>query len=350
MAHQLLPNAIDPLAVVVKSDLSTAYPSVQVNTRPFGTAAHLLPEGLAVDSDGRVYSGDASGAVYRSVSGVQSQAFELWSQAGGYPIGLALDTLSESVWAANYPLGIQKISPWGQVSNTLSEYAGESLGFVDDLVVADDGTVYFTQGSKKFTPLNYPETEPFILWEVLEGRAHGRVLAYTPSTNTTKVLVAQSYFPSGIALNTDQSALYFIEVTRARLMRYWLSGEQQGITEEVFTNLPGVPDDVLLDENNTIWISLASKRDPFTDRWVQPRPWLKKLISRLPNEWLLPLQQTSPSGSLLRINLATDTVCHITFREGLSPGNIQFLGDQILLSTLSDSYISTLSLADTKSC
>ncbi|WOJ94751.1 SMP-30/gluconolactonase/LRE family protein [Congregibacter variabilis] len=329
---------------------SLDFPSVRVRTQPSSVEEHEIPEGLAIDGEGRVYLGTVDGKIYRSVNIKQPYSFALWSHTGGFPIGLAFEASTQSMWVANYSVGVQKVEPSGQFASVLTAYQGEKLGFIDDLVVAGDGTVYLTEASTKFTPLNYAETEPFILWEVLEGRPHGRVLSFKPQSGLVDVLVDHSYFPSGIALNSDESALYFIEVTPARLMRHWLLGERKGLTELVLADLPGVPDDVIIDDEDRLWISLASERDTFTDQWIQPHPWVKKLISRLPAQWLLGFQQVPRSGSLLRVQLGSDETCHMRFSDQLSPGNLQVVNDRILMSTLNGSRISELAFDSADDC
>jgi hypothetical protein len=346
----IVPAPVDPMPVRIATGQGVPSTSIYVAVHPLDFGPLAVPEGLAIDSAGQVYAGAADGFIYRSPGPEKPLAWESWAKVGGYPIGLAFDAHDQSLWAANYGVGLQHIQPDGTWNTPLQSHDGKRFGFVDDLVVGSDGVVYFSEASTKFSPLTHAPNEPFILWEVLEGRAHGQILAYSPIESQLETLVARSFFPSGIALSRDEAAIYFIEVTRARLVRYWLSGPAAGSSETVVQNLPGIPDDVLLDDQGHAWVSLVSQRDGFVDRWIQPYPWIKKLISRLPDVWLMALQDITPTGSLLKIDLDSGALCHVLFDTPLSPANLQIAGDKLLMSTLYGSQVWQISVLESDGC
>src|ERR1051325_755241 len=108
---------------------------------------------------------------------------------------------------------------------------------MNDLDVAADGTIYFTDGSSKFALANYKA-------DILEHQGNGRLLAYDPKTKTTRTLMKDLCFANGVAVSPDQSFLLVVETGKYRIHRYWLNGPKQGQSEIFIKNLPGFPDGI----------------------------------------------------------------------------------------------------------
>ena len=100
---------------------------------------------------------------------------------------------------------------------------GLPFAFTDDVAVASDGVVYFTDASSKF---GYGDH----MLDLLEGRPHGRLLRYDPASKATTVLAQGLYFANGVALAQDESFLVVNETYRYRVMRHWLRGPKAGST------------------------------------------------------------------------------------------------------------------------
>lgn len=84
------------------------------------------------------------------------------------------------------------------------EAEGVKFGLTDGVDVASDTVIYFTDASYK-----YNIESDFL--DILEGRPHGRLLSFDPSTNRTVVLLRDLYFPNGVAISPDQRSLIFCE-------------------------------------------------------------------------------------------------------------------------------------------
>lgn len=84
------------------------------------------------------------------------------------------------------------------------EAEGVKIKFADAVDVAKDGMIYFTDASYKYSYNDF-------IWDVLEGKPHGRLLSYDPTTKETKVLVSDLYFANGVAVSPDQSFVIFCE-------------------------------------------------------------------------------------------------------------------------------------------
>lgn len=77
---------------------------------------------------------------------------------------------------------------------------------IDAVAVARNGMIYFTEASYKYNIESY-------LLDIMEGQPHGRLWSYNPTSNKTRVLLYNLYFPNGLELSPDQDFLIFCETT-----------------------------------------------------------------------------------------------------------------------------------------
>jgi sugar lactone lactonase YvrE len=170
--------------------------------------------------------------------------------------------------------GLLSIAPAGSI--TVLSSGADNVPFLctNDVDVAADGTIYFTDASSKF-PLT-----AFTL-DILEHQGNGRLLAYDPKTRTTRVLMKDLCFANGVAISPDQSYLLVNETGKYRVHRVWLTGTKQGQSEIFVDNLPGFPDGILSNGRDKFWLALVTPRDDVLDRLL-PHPFLRKIVARLP--------------------------------------------------------------------
>ena len=153
----------------------------------------------------------------------------------GRPLGLAFDPGGNLI-VADAIKGLLSIARDGAVTVLTTEADGVPFGCTNDLDVAADGTIYFTDASSKF-PLNELHSG-----YILEHGPNGRFFAYDPKTKTTRTLLRDLCFANGVAISPDQSFALVIETGSYRLHRFWLKGAKQGTSEIFIDNLPGFPD------------------------------------------------------------------------------------------------------------
>jgi len=232
------------------------------------------PEEIAIDAEGFVYTGTADGTIKKISRQGEVTTF---ANTGGHPLGLDFDADGNLLVAEPYS-GLLLVNPQGEVTTLVTEFEGEKLGLLDDVKVARDGWVYFTEASRKY-PL-----DKFQL-DFLEARANGRLLRYDPNTGTTELVLDQLYFANGLAFSADQDFIVVAETSRYRLTRYWLAGPRAGEREIFLDNLPGLPDTISSNGQGTIWVAYYSIRDRLIDG-LQPYPWIKGLLAKLPTELL----------------------------------------------------------------
>ena len=127
-------------------------------------------------------------------------------------------TTSGVLYAADSSFGLIKINTHLKQVETLvprgrvDEEGTPFVNFCNDLAVLANGSIFFTDSSKKF-----PRTD--VVLEAYEGRANGQLLHYDPTTKITHVVLSELYFPNGVSLNRDSTALLIVECSRARILR-----------------------------------------------------------------------------------------------------------------------------------
>ncbi|MCK5585622.1 SMP-30/gluconolactonase/LRE family protein, partial [Candidatus Bipolaricaulota bacterium] len=193
---------------------------------------------------------------------------------GGRPLGMAFDADGNLIVCDLYGR-LLAISETGDIEELVSQVGDEPLGLVNDLDIGTDGTIYFSESSTETTDTTL---------DLLEHRAHGRLLAYHPDTRETEILLDKLYYANGVALSPDESFVLVVETTRYRIRRLWLEGPRKGEDEVLLDNLPGFPDGISCDETGTFWLALVNLRNAFVD-WMLEHPSLRKIVARLPLAW-----------------------------------------------------------------
>jgi sugar lactone lactonase YvrE len=268
-------SPLDPVAYkpTPKPPLRAAYAPNRALQGARRIAAGMVrgPEDVAFDGSPWLYTGIADGRILR-VSLLAEQVEE-FAHTGGRPLGLKFDPQGRLI-VCDARKGLLAVDRQGRVATLATEAGGRPFRFTNNLDVARDGTVYFTDASDTFGPDEY-------LYDLLEARPHGRLLRYDPKTGETRVLVDGLHFANGVALARDESYVVVAETYRHRLIRYGLTGANAGRYMPMAENLPGYPDNVSLGENG-FWVAFFTLRNDRADA-LQPHPFAKKLLSRLPS-------------------------------------------------------------------
>ena len=191
------------------------------------------PEDVAVDQQGRIYVGTQDGFIKRVLV---DGSVETWVETGGRPLGLAIDQGGNLVVCDAYK-GLLSINSAGDVTVLTTEADGLPFAFVDDVDIASDGKIYFTDASSKWNQANY-------MLDLLETRPYGRFLVYDPANKTTTTLIDEMYFSNGVAISEHEDFVLINETWRYRVIRYWLKGDKAGSHDVFIDNLPGFPDGI----------------------------------------------------------------------------------------------------------
>jgi len=233
--------------------------------------AGVSPESVAVDADGRVYTGLLDGTVVRVAPGEERVVL---ADTGDQVLGMVFDAAGTLV-ACNLNGRLLALTEDGEVRDLVRDVGGAPLTFVNDVDIAAGGTIFFSESST--------ETTDTVL-DLLQHRGDGRLLAYDPATGETDVLLTGLYYANGVAVSADGSFVLVAETTAYRVRRYWLSGPRRGEDEIFIDNLPGFPDGISCDEDGTFWLALMNPRNAFID-WSMEHPWIRRVAARLPLSW-----------------------------------------------------------------
>lgn len=294
----LVPSPVDSVAV----DEPPALPLQGVlapdedlrSARPIAQGQLEGPEDVAVDTAGRLYVGTLDGRVVRiTLQPGGREVLETIADTGGRPLGVRFGPAG-TLYVADGVKGLLAIDPAGRIRTLATESGGVPFRFPDDLDVAADGKVYFSDASDRFGINDY-------LYDLMEGRPHGRLLVWDPAAEAAgaRVLLDGLYFANGVALAGDGSYVLVNETYRCRVRRYWLDGPRKGTSEIFLDHLPGFPDNLSRDPaTGRYWVALFTVRNP-TMAFLHPRPFLKEQIAKLPR-FLWP--KPEPYGFVLEVD------------------------------------------------
>jgi sugar lactone lactonase YvrE len=169
--------------------------------------------------------------------------------------------------------------------------ANDPVGYANSVIVAPEGTIYFTDSSTRFSPSTWGGTLEASVLDILEQTATGRVLAYDPTAKTTRIVAHGLSFANGIALSSDGQTLFVAETGRYRIWKIDRRARDVDVQSDstqarvLLENLPGYPDNLMRGREGRIWVGLFRPRNPAADSAAQ-KPFLRKILLRLPRSWL----------------------------------------------------------------
>lgn len=275
------PVPVDPVAWEAPMDAGFTGPFA-TNTRlaqlnAIRLGAHEGPEGVAADGQGRIYVSTRGGTILRfTADGADPVA---WAETRGRPLGLVFDSAG-TLFVADGQRGLLAIDTLGVVRLLADSADGTRLEFTDDVAVADDGMVYFSDASTKFGVRAQRDADASVL-DIIEHGAHGRLLVWDPRTGRASVLTDGLQFANGVAMTADQRAVLVCETGAYRVVRIEVAGADRGRVTPVIENLPGFPDNISRGRDGRYWVALFAPRNALLDR-LAARPFLRKMILRIP--------------------------------------------------------------------
>jgi len=290
------------------------------------------PEDSAVDAQGQVYAGLHDGRIVRIKS---DGSLETFADTQGRPLGMNFDAASNLIVADAYK-GLLSINPEGQIKVLATEAEGVPFRFTDDVDIASDGRIYFSDASAKFQ-------QPDYILDLLEARPHGRLMRHDPATGKTEVLLKDLYFANGVALSANEDFVLLNETYRYRISRYWLKGEKAGTHDIFIDNLPGLPDNLQGDRAGTFWVALPSPRKANVD-FLHKSPWLKAQISKLPRAFW---PKVTPYGLVIALNENGEIVRSLHDTSGTHlrmVTSVKPVGDYLYLGSLENDRIGKLKI------
>jgi sugar lactone lactonase YvrE len=247
------------------------------------------PEHIAIGPDGKLYAAMLSGALLRMDP--DGANVTMFANTGGRVLGFDFDAQGRMI-AADAMKGLLAISSDGTVGVLADRVRPDDpIRYANSIVVARDGTIYFTDASGRFSPIEWGGTLEASVLDILEQAATGRVLAHETATGYTRIVAHGFSFANGIALSADERTLFVSETGQYRIWRVDLgasnldvrSGSQQAGV--LLDNLPGYPDNLMRGHDGRIWVGIFRPRNPAADGLSQ-KPAMRKVLLRLPRSFL----------------------------------------------------------------
>jgi sugar lactone lactonase YvrE len=234
----------------------------QLDVRGYG------PEDVSCAPSGGYVTGLDDGRIVKvSESGVIKEL----GDTGGRPLGI--HALADgSVLIADAERGLLKLAN-GQVELLANELDGETMLFVDDLDVAADGTVWFSDASQRFGMADNRR-------DFMEGSKTGRLLSFDPITGRVTSHLENLFFANGVALGPNDEYVLVNETGLGQIQRLWLTGERAGQVDLFVSELPSAIDNLSFNGRDTFWVAMPNPRKILDD--LAPTPMLRRILGALP--------------------------------------------------------------------
>lgn len=235
------------------------------------------PEDVAA-LNGMIYATSQTGDITR-INPATKQV-EIVANTGGVPLGI--EAANGVLYIADAHKGLLSLTEGGVLKTLSEEVDGTPILYADDLDIADNGVIYFSDASTKFGAEANGTTMDASLLEITESKGTGRLLAYDPRTLQTRRIAKGLVFPNGVAMHPDGSVLVN-ETGRYRTLKI---DPETGRMTEWITSLPGFPDNInpgpaQTNGEPTFLLGLVSPRSDWLDENAG-NPGARKLAMRLP--------------------------------------------------------------------
>lgn len=293
------------------------------------------PEDADIGSDGLIYVATHDGEILRIG---KDGAVTSFAQTQGRPLGLEL-AADGTLYVADAYRGLLAVDRTGQVTLLTDETEdGSPVLYADDVDIAADGTVYFSDASTRFGAQAVGGTLPASVLDLVEHSANGRILKYDPVSGKTTVFADGLNFANGVAVNEASDAVFVVETGAYRVWRFPIDG---GPGLVILDNLPGFPDNINNAPDGTFWVGLASPRNAIMDK-LSGNPSLRRVIMRLPEA-----MKPAPTryGFILRIDAegrVLETLQDPTGNYALTTGAVTLPDGRIAVTSLTEPVLGVL--------
>ena len=244
------------------------------------------PEDVILDEDDNIYAGNRTGDIIRFLSPDYTRQ-EVYAHTGGRPLGMAF-AKDGSLLVCIGGMGLYRITKDREVERLTDEtnrswfsvIDDSRLRLADDLDIAPDGRVFFSEATVRYEMHEWPV-------DCLESRGNGRIVCYDPNKGTTRTVLKNLVFPNGICMSHDGVSFFFAETWACRISRYYFDGPKAGTVEVVSPDLPGYPDNINRASDGTYWLAIVGMRTPSLDLAMKMPGFRRRMARRIaPDEWL----------------------------------------------------------------
>lgn len=278
----------EPAATGTSSGTAFAVNDRLKNVEIIGLADVESPEDVILDDDDYLYCGTRHGDIVRFAP-PDYKTHEVYAHIGGSPLGMSWDK-DKNLHVCVGGMGLYKIDRNRNVIKVTDETNRSKLSIVDDsrlrladdLDIAPDGRIYFSEATIRYEMHDWPV-------DALESRGNGRIICYDPKTGKTHTALRNLIFPNGVCTSQDGQSILFAESWACRINRYYISGPKAGTMERLLDRLPGYPDNINRASDGTYWAAIMGMRSPALDVALRMPGFRKRMARRIaPDQWLYP--------------------------------------------------------------
>jgi ribose transport system permease protein len=257
------------------------------------------PEDVILDADDNVYVGNRTGDIVRFFAPDYSRQ-EVFAHVGGRPLGMAM-ARDGSLLCCIGGMGLYRVARDRTIEKLTDEtnrswfsiIDDSRLRLADDLDIAPDGRVFFSEATVRYEMHEWPV-------DCLESRGNGRIICFDPNTGTTRTVLKDLLFPNGICMAHDGQSFLFAQTWACSISRYWFHGPKKGTVEPVVGDLPGYPDNINRASDGTYWLAIVGMRTPSLDLALKMPSFRRRMARRIaPDEWMYPNINT---GCIIRFD------------------------------------------------
>ncbi len=170
--------------------------------------------------------------------------------------GMTLDHQGRLIICEHGTSRVIRLEPTGSVTLLADRHDGRGLNSPNDVIVADDGAIWFTDppyGRRAVHGIERPLVMPY----------RGVYRIAEPDAGSPPVLmIADLQTPNGLCFSPDRRYLYIDDTEAMRIMRYTVAADGSlsggGVffdMEQPFDGEVGFPDGLKCDEHGNLWVS-----------------------------------------------------------------------------------------------
>ena len=242
-----------------------------------------------LDVHDNMFFGNREGDIIRFFA-PDYKKWEVYAHIGGAPLGMAFDR-DGHLTCCVAGMGLYQVRHDTREVVRLADETKRSwlsiiddsrIHYADDLDIAPDGKIYFSEGTLRFSTLEW-------MIDALEGRGNGRILCHDPKAGTTRTVVSNIRFPNGVCMAQDNKSVLYGTTWGCSVERFWIEGPKKGKVETVIANLPGYADNINRASDGNYWLAIVGMRTPVFDLALRKPAFRRRMVKRVAqDEWLFP--------------------------------------------------------------
>jgi gluconolactonase len=227
-----------------------------------GTAVHVIKDGFNGTEgpialpDGSVIFSETN--ANRTIKIDPSGAVSVLLENTGGANGMSFDT-DGRLFATHVPYGASKVSiiyPKGKEALIVDNYQGKPFGRANDLTVAKNGAIYFTDSANPAPPPPTPLPLPPALYFI------------PPGSRTAVQVLNDLPFPNGVVLSRDEKILYLNNTNGEYLIAFDVNADgslknrrnfaqYQGVTRNTSGAMVSGADGITIDNEGRLYVATA---------------------------------------------------------------------------------------------